>query len=80
MTTNDKDEMIRQAREFSQWADNINVKITIHGPDGELKNLEVIHLLEEKYLQQQVQKQLHWENHGRQLSETVSINEHLQQR
>jgi len=49
VTTNDKQEMIKQAREFSQWADNIVVKITIHGPNGELDNLEVIHTLEKKY-------------------------------
>lgn len=46
VTTNDRDEMISQAREFAGWADNINVKITIHGPQGELHNLEVIHELE----------------------------------
>lgn len=48
VTTSDKDEMIKQAREFSQGADNIVVKITIHGPNGELDNLEVVHTLEEK--------------------------------
>lgn len=47
--TNDKKEMIKQAKEFSKWADNINVKITIHGPNGELDNLEVIHELENKH-------------------------------
>ena len=46
VTTNEPNEMIRQAREFSQWADNINVKITIHGPNGELENMEAIHELE----------------------------------
>jgi transaldolase len=49
LTTNDREEMIRQAREFSEWAKNINVKVTIHGPDGELENLEVIHELETSY-------------------------------
>ena len=49
VTTNDPKGMIEQAREFSQWADNINVKITIHGPNGELDNLEVVHSLESKY-------------------------------
>lgn len=48
VTTNDKDKMVEQAREFVKWADNINVKITIHGPNGELDNLEVVHALEEK--------------------------------
>ena len=47
--TNDKDEMIRQAIQFSKWADNINVKITFHGPNGELDNVEVIHELETKH-------------------------------
>jgi len=49
VTTNDKNEMIKQALEFSGWAENINVKITIHGPNGELDNLEVVHLLETKH-------------------------------
>jgi len=49
VTSNEKNEMIEQAREFSRWADNIVVKITIHGPNGELDNLEVIHILEQKY-------------------------------
>jgi transaldolase len=47
--TNDPERMITQAKEFSQWAENIIVKITIHGPDGELDNLEVIHELETKH-------------------------------
>ena len=46
VTTNDMEKMINQAIEFSQWADNINVKITIHGPNGELDNLEVVNILE----------------------------------
>jgi transaldolase len=45
--SNDKYEMLDQAREFSSWAPNINVKITVHGPNGELENLEVVHQLEE---------------------------------
>jgi transaldolase len=48
VTTNVKDEMIMQAKEFSDWAENINIKITIHGPNGELDNVEVIHELEAK--------------------------------
>jgi len=47
--TNKKDEMIKQAKEFSKWAKNINVKITFHGPNGELDNIEVIHELENKH-------------------------------
>ena len=47
--TNEREKMIQQAIEFSKWADNINVKITIHGPNGELDNLEVVHELENKH-------------------------------
>ncbi len=49
VTTNDRDAMLGQAQEFADWADNINVKITIHGPEGELDNLVIIHLLETEY-------------------------------
>ncbi len=44
--TNDRDGMIQQAKEFSKWATNINIKITAHGPNGELVNFEVVHELE----------------------------------
>jgi len=47
--SNHPEEMISQAREFASWAENINVKITIHGPNGELDNLEAIHKLETVY-------------------------------
>jgi len=49
VTTNDPQGMLDQAHEFSTWADNINVKITIHGPNGELDNLGVVHELETKH-------------------------------
>jgi len=49
VTTNSPALMLDQAREISQWAENINVKIPIHGPNGELENLEVVHSLETKY-------------------------------
>ena len=49
VTTNDPKGMLKQAREFAHWAENIVVKITIHGPNGELDNLEVVHELETKY-------------------------------
>lgn len=49
VTNNDPNDMIKQAIEFASWADNINVKITIHGPEGELDNLRVIHELEKKH-------------------------------
>jgi len=49
VTSNDPQMMMDQAIEFSQWADNINVKITIHGPNGELDNLKIFHKLETKH-------------------------------
>ena len=49
VTTNEPTTMIEQAREFAQWATNINVKITVHGPNGEMENFEVVHALETKY-------------------------------
>lgn|SRR3989344_4135816 len=49
VTTNDKEKMIAQAQEMARWAKNINVKITIHGPNGELDNLEVVHTLATKH-------------------------------
>lgn len=49
VTTNDYDEMIAQAIEYSKWADNINVKITIHGPNGEIDNLRAVHELSSKH-------------------------------
>jgi transaldolase len=48
VTTNDSVKMLSQAEELAALAPNVNVKITIHGPHGELHNLEVIHELEEK--------------------------------
>lgn len=49
VTTNDPARMLEQGREFAQWAKNINVKITVHGPNGEMDNFEVVHELETKY-------------------------------
>jgi transaldolase len=46
---NEPQSMLAQAREFAGWAENIVVKITIHGPNGELENLEVVHELETKH-------------------------------
>jgi len=48
VTTNDSKRMMEEARDIASWAKNINVKITIHGPNGELDNLAVIHELETK--------------------------------
>jgi len=49
VTTNNYDLMIQQAREYATWAKNINVKITIHGPEGELENLAAIKEISQKY-------------------------------
>ena len=49
VTTNDVEGMFEQARKFSQWAKNINVKIPIHGPDGGTENLKLVHELETKH-------------------------------
>lgn len=49
VTTNESRRMVEQAQEFAEWARNINVKVTIHGPDGELDNLEVVHKLETEH-------------------------------
>jgi len=49
VTTNDRDRMLEQAQTLTSWADNIVVKVTIHGPQGELENVEVIHELETVY-------------------------------
>jgi len=46
VTTNDPLQMRSQAQELAAMASNIIVKITIHGPNGEQQNLEVIHELE----------------------------------
>ena len=45
--SNNPDEMIHQALEFSSWAPNINVKIPIHGPNGEMDNLRFVSTLED---------------------------------
>jgi len=49
VTTNESKGMMDQAREIAGWAENMVVKIPIHGPEGELDNLEIIHTLETKY-------------------------------
>ena len=49
VTTTDRAEVIRQAQTFAGWADNIVVKVTIHGPEGELENLEIVHELETQH-------------------------------
>lgn len=49
VTTNDPEGMLEQARKFSSWATNINVKIPIHGPEGETENLVLVRELESKH-------------------------------
>lgn len=44
--SNDPLEMVKQAEKFAAWSDNINIKITVHGPNGETDNVSVIHELE----------------------------------
>jgi len=46
VTTNEPEEMLEQARTFRGWAENINVKIPIHGPEGGTENLQLVHRLE----------------------------------
>ena len=48
VTSNNYKEMLNQSIKFTSWSKNINVKITIHGPNGELDNLKLIHELEVK--------------------------------
>ena len=47
--TNEPKRMKEQAIEFSQWADNIVIKITIHGPNGELDNIALVNELENSH-------------------------------
>jgi len=49
VTTNDPGKMLSQAQELAAMASNVSVKITIHGPNGELDNMEVVHILEQKH-------------------------------
>ncbi len=49
VTTNDPRGMIDQALAFQEWYEQVVVKITIHGPEGELDNVAVIHELATKH-------------------------------
>jgi len=49
VTTADRSQAMRQAQTFAGWGDNIVVKVTCHGPSGELENVEMIHELETKH-------------------------------
>jgi len=46
VTTTKREDVIAQAKMFAGWSKNIVVKVTIHGPDGVLENLEIVHELE----------------------------------
>lgn len=46
VTTNDWQKILAQAYEYSSWADNINVKVTIHDEEGK-ENLSIIKILEQ---------------------------------
>lgn len=48
VTANDEEEARKQAHVLAAWADNIVVKVTVHGPAGELGNMELIHRLEKE--------------------------------
>src|SRR3989442_3889506 len=49
VTATEREAVLAQAREFSSWGDNIVVKVTVHGPEGELQNMEIIHELESRH-------------------------------
>lgn len=49
VTAPDRAAALTQARTFADWADNIVVKVTVHGPEGELENMELIHELETRH-------------------------------
>ena len=49
VTTNNSKEALYQAQTFASWADNVTVKVTVHGPEGELENMELIHDLETEH-------------------------------
>lgn len=49
VTTPDLEKARKQALLFASWAENINVKVTITGPNNELDNLGLVHELETKH-------------------------------
>ncbi len=46
VTSNEIEDIIHQAKDFASLSENIIVKIPVHGPHGELHNMEAIHELE----------------------------------
>jgi transaldolase len=49
VTAVEYDQVIRQALSFASLADNIVIKITVHGANGELDNLQLIHDLSSEH-------------------------------
>lgn len=49
LTTNDATKMIKQAIDISELSRNIVIKVPIHGPNGEIDNLKIVHTLEKEY-------------------------------
>jgi transaldolase len=49
VTTTDRAETIDQALQMRDWGENIVVKVPIHGPNGEMDNLEAVHELESRH-------------------------------
>ena len=49
VTGNEPASMCEQALEIAGWAKNVNVKITIHGPEGGTENLRLVRELETKH-------------------------------
>jgi transaldolase len=49
VTTADPEKIREQAVAMAAWADNIVVKVTVHGPDGELEPLAIVHELEGRH-------------------------------
>ena len=49
VTSGDSAEMLEQARMFASWGKNVNVKIPIHGPEGGVEYLQLVHELEAQH-------------------------------
>lgn len=49
VTAVEYDQVIQQALAFAGLSDNIVIKITVHGPNGELDNLQIIHELASRH-------------------------------
>lgn len=50
LLTNDTSQMYEQAKDLASINENIVIKVTIHGPNGELDNLKLIKELEENQI------------------------------